>query len=876
MSRAWSNGQHQRLTGARQPAGLLFALVLTITSFPLSTDSVAAVTPGTNGPVLYHGCSETTADDCGIWLMDPDGGNKRILTSQEWGEARWSPDADYVSYVDGEGDLYLYTVATGASRRLVDAFGEDWTVISHTWSPDATRIGFVRAGFHDCMLDDTSCVSIVDIASGAISDMPEPFPAWGPGSISWSPDGTQLAFIGPLGEDSNRYGLGLVYLNGTGLIDLFAQESLIGGSNISWAPDGESLAFVLEGDLAVYSGGSVTTLGFTSHWYPGPAWSPDSDWIYFQDGGAADVLRVHPDGTSPQRLTAFDSQTDLGGGNSPDVQCVGSTCVLPPDRDSDGTPDSSDNCPDKWNMDQRDDDGDGIGNVCDDDGGCTDGDTDCDGVDDALDNCPVTFNPGQEDSDGDGIGDACDDDGGTQDSDGDGFGDSIEVAYASDKDDINSRPVTPPGWIEDPMGNGPDTFCGLKVGINTCNLLPGDVIVWRFSDGPESFLESFLGNTYWTHSLLVVGRFDMDGDLDGNNQLDVVLVDITPGRDPAELAVKAYEGHQQLLDGAVTTGPDAVWVYRPGLSRSVRERAAREALLIAWDAGASDPGNRSGSVWAAPGVSFTKLATGAFGPEQYYCSSLIAVAYDVDHLDWPALYPGLTAMPYLTPDMLIELIPGMHEVESRGVGGGTIGLWSPAHVLLTDTEGRRSGVDADGSVVDEIPGALVRVTEQNESVSAPGMTPDWTIDVNGYGSGVYDLTFDDSSSSDFPIAVSGFTRDGLSEQFTIGELPDLTDNPVAVDDFAMASARGRQMTVNIAVLANDLDPGDTALSVTGHSIPNFGAVLCDAFACRYTVDPKKLPKRGQSWTDTFTYQLANELGGTDSAVVTITIMKGGK
>ena len=80
------------------------------------------------------------------------------------------------------------------------------------------------------------------------------------------------------------------------------------------------------------------------------------------------------------------------------------------DRDSDGVPDSTDNCPDNYNPSQADWDGDGIADACD---NCPERwnplqqDFDFDGVGDSCDNCIAHYNPDQQDLNGNGVGDAC-------------------------------------------------------------------------------------------------------------------------------------------------------------------------------------------------------------------------------------------------------------------------------------------------------------------------------------------------------------------------------------------------------------------------------------------------------------------------------------
>ncbi|MDP3858738.1 MAG: fibronectin type III domain-containing protein, partial [Stagnimonas sp.] len=101
-----------------------------------------------------------------------------------------------------------------------------------------------------------------------------------------------------------------------------------------------------------------------------------------------------PENTSGSGYT-YAIKARNANGSGPFSNAVGdadSVIEPPADSDSDGVPDSTDNCPVVANADQADGDGDGVGDACDEQ---APPDGDADGVPDSADNCPLAANADQ-------------------------------------------------------------------------------------------------------------------------------------------------------------------------------------------------------------------------------------------------------------------------------------------------------------------------------------------------------------------------------------------------------------------------------------------------------------------------------------------------
>jgi ABC-type uncharacterized transport system substrate-binding protein len=172
--------------------------------------------------------------------------------------------------------------------------------------------------------------------------------------------------------------------------------------------------------------------------------------------------------------------------------------------------------------------------------------------------------------------------------------------------------------------------------------------------------------------------------------------------------------------------------------------------------------------------------------------------------------------------------------------------------------------------IDQVSLAIVASDPNGDalSYSASGLPVGLSIDpASGVISGTvsYQAVVHPDTAATYAVTVSVDDGSLVSSTSFDWNVDDLNQDPVANDDNATTDP---DTAVTVMVLSNDTDADNDTLSVTGVTVqPLNGSVQINGDgSITYT------PDQGFVSTDNFTYEIADGFGGTDTAIVTISVV----
>jgi dipeptidyl aminopeptidase/acylaminoacyl peptidase len=228
-----------------------------------------------------------------VWLLNRSGGEALKLTDVKGGvdDFEWSPDStrlvlvvsdpdpsddpekiegwkkktkppividryqfkrDYAGYLQHLRDhLHLFDIATKKAEPLTSG---DYDDRNPSWSPDGTQIAFVSKRAPDPDRSHDSNVFVIDAKAGATPRQLTTYPGEDGGRPVWSPDGTTIAYL--QSEEAKWYAYDqakLAVIPAAGGIARLLTESLdrsVGSPD--WSADGTHLYFTVEDDRVEY------------------------------------------------------------------------------------------------------------------------------------------------------------------------------------------------------------------------------------------------------------------------------------------------------------------------------------------------------------------------------------------------------------------------------------------------------------------------------------------------------------------------------------------------------------------------------------------------------------------------------------------------
>jgi TolB protein len=253
--------------------------------------SAEAVVPGQNGLVAFAR-HESGGDN--IYAMNADGsGVTPLSVGGEYHEdfgPRWSPDGTRIAFIRNlraRAEVWVMN-ADGTGQTTLTSLEN---VGSVTWAPDGTRLAFTNA--HDVGGSFASDIYAIGADGGDLVQLTNTSSS--EYSPDWSPDGAKLVFAG-------SSSISVMDPDGTNVVSLG-----VSGSTPRWSPDGSQIAYSHLGHIKVAKADGTqehdVTTGSSDET---PSWAPDGSRLLFSRTVAnhRDLFSINADGTGLTNLTS--------------------------------------------------------------------------------------------------------------------------------------------------------------------------------------------------------------------------------------------------------------------------------------------------------------------------------------------------------------------------------------------------------------------------------------------------------------------------------------------------------------------------------------------------------------------------------------------